>query len=219
MKKITALSICIMLVITSISFIASAETKNTFEKRDLPFDVRLDIRITTKNNAIIPFYSHGGILPILLFNHLDIISFSLYEKTDDLEHLFASMKVNKFKFSEYRSVYVIYWTHDGIDYYASTYLHSLGDYVIQFCGYWEEGHTIYHHTIVEGDILENENKITWKIPKDLIGNPDVGESLTNIHAATYLVYQKDCGAPRQLRLASDYLRPLFGEGYTYSIQY
>ena len=99
MKKITALSICIMLVITSISFIASAETKNTFEKKDIPFDVRLDIRITTKNSLTIPIHSHGGILPILLFNHLDIISLSLYEKTDDPEHLFASMEVNKFKFS------------------------------------------------------------------------------------------------------------------------
>jgi len=219
MKKITTLSICVMLVIISIPFLASAETENIFEKKDMPFDVRLDIRLTTDNNKIIPIHSHGGFLPAILFNFLDIRSFSIIESTDSPEYLYASMEVTTFKCSEYRSIYVIYWTNSGIDYYASTYLHSLGDYVVPFCGYWEEDHTKYHHTTIEGDILENENRITWQIPKNLIGSPDPGEYLTNIHAATYLVYQKDCGAPRQLRLASDYAGPIFEDGYTYTIQY
>ena len=131
------------------------------------------------------------------------------------------MDVTKFKSSEYRSVFVIYWTHDGIDYYTCTYLHSLGDYICPFCGYWgDESHTEYHHTIIEGDILEEENRITWKIPKELIGNPDAGEILTDIHAGTFLIYQKDCGAPRQLCIASDFAEPLplIESEYTYRIQ-
>jgi len=218
MKKITALSICIMLVITSISFIASAETKNAFEKKDFPFDVRLDIRLKTKNNLTIPIHSHGGVLPSLLFNFIDIRSFSLYELTENPEYLYASIEVGNFHYSEYRSVYMISWCYNGIEYYTCTYTHSEGEYVCPFCGYWGEDYTEYHHTIIEGNILEEDNKITWEIPKNLIGDPNTGAVLQDIQSSTYLIYQKDCGAPRQLRLASDHCEPLFVDDYSYTIQ-
>ena len=82
MKKITQILICMMMVIASIPLIASANTENILEKKDLPFDVRLDIRLKTKNNLTIPIHSHGGVLPGLLFNFIDIRSFSLYELTE-----------------------------------------------------------------------------------------------------------------------------------------
>lgn len=206
------LFICFMPVIHSTTIL------EPFEKKDFPFDVRFDIRFTTQNNRTIPLHSHWGPLAILFFNFLDIRSFSLYEITDNPDYLYASMEVTRFQYSEYRSVYIIYWCYNGIEYYACTFTHSLGEYVAPFCGYWEEDNTDYHHTIIDGDILEEENRITWKIPKNLIGDPDYGEMLQNIHAASYLMFQKDCGAPRQLRLASDHAKPIFDNEYTYTIQ-
>lgn len=155
-----------------------------------------------------------------MFRFLNIQSFSVYEITDTPEYLYASMEVSKFKYPEYWAVYAIFWCYNGTEYYVATYTHSLGDYICAFCGYWEEDHTAYRHTIIQGDILEEENQITWKIPKDLIGNPECGAVLQNIHAVSHLQYQKDCGAPRQLCLASDYAEPfpLVGSEYTYTIQ-
>lgn len=217
-NKIVVLLCSMLLFISVMPVIHSTTIIEPFEKKDFAFDVRFDIRFTTQNNRTIFVHSHRGLLPMLLFNFLDIRSFSLYEMTDTPEYIYASMEVTKFQYSEYRSVYVIYWCYNGIDYYASFYTHSLGEYVTPFCGYWEENHIDYHNTIIDGDILEEENRITWKIPKNLIGDPNNGEMLRNIHAATYLMYQKDCGAPRQLRLASDYAEPIIGNEYIYTIE-
>jgi hypothetical protein len=196
-----------------------AETENILEKKDIPFDVRLDIRITTPNNRTIPLHSRLGVIPGLLLNHLDIRSFSLYEKIDDPANLYASIEVSKFKFSEYRTCYAIHWNFNGITYYVGTNTHSSGEYVSPICGYWEECGTIYHNYQINGDIIENENTITWVIPKDKIGNPEYGDNLFDIVASSHLIYQKDCQAPFKLNLASDYARPLLDDGYTYSIQY
>ena len=71
------------------------------------------------------------------------------------------MEVNKFKFSEYRTCYALHWNYKGISYYVGTNTHSLGEYISPICGYWEECGTIYHNYQIEGDILEDENNITW----------------------------------------------------------
>ena len=219
MKKIITIFLCMMLIITTISFISSAQIENIFEKKDFPFDVRFDIRLTTQKNRTIPIYYHRGIIPILLFKHLDIISFSLYEKTDDPEHLYASMEVKNFKFSEYRTCYALHWIFNGIKYYVGTNTHSNGEFISPICGYWEECGTIYHNYQIEGDILENENKITWIIPKEHIGNPNSGDTLYELYGSSFLIYQKDCDAPNKLYIASDKADSLLGGGYTYSIQY
>ncbi len=221
MKGKIAIMICCMLVFMCVMPVIQSTTMvEPFEKKDFPFDVRFDIRFTTQNNKTIPLHSHWGPLTILLFKFLDIRSFSLYEKTDTPEYLYASMDVSKFQYSEYRSVYAIFWCYNGTQYYAATYTHSLGGNITHFCGYWGEDYTDYHHTIIEGDILEQENRISWKIPKNLIGDPNNGAVLQNIYAASHLQYQKDCRAPRQLCLASDYAEPipLVGSEYTYIIQ-
>jgi hypothetical protein len=219
MKKIKALLIFIILFITTITFLSSVQADNVFEKKDLPFDVCLDLRISTKNNRMIPIHSHRGIIPMILFNHLDIRSFSVYEKIDDNEYLYASMLVNKFKFSEYRICYSLHWTFNGISYYVGTNTHSLGEYISPLCGYWEECGTIDHNYQIEGDIIEDENSITWKIPREYIGNPKSGDTLEDLYASSHLIYQKDCSAPMKLNLASDYVRPLLIDGYKYSMQY
>lgn len=219
MKKIIILFLCVMLVLVTIPISISADPVNVFEKKDLPFDVRIDIRITNKNNRTIPIHSRMAILPNFLCNYLDILSFSLYEDSEEPDYLFASIEVNKFKFSEYRACYALHWKYNGLSYYVGTNAHSLGEYISPICGYWEECGTIYHNYRIEGDILVDENRITWIIPKELIGNPNPGDVLQDLTASSHLIYQKDCSAPMKLNIASDYAGPLFGDGYTFSIEY
>lgn len=217
-NKITLLLCGMLLFMCVVPVVQSTAMVDPFEKKDLPFDVRLDIRFTTQNNKVIPVHSSRGLLTMFLLNFLDIRSFSIYENTDTPEYLYASMEVTKFQYSEYRSAYAIYWCYNEIQYVAYTNTHSFGDAVGSACGYWGEDPTDYHSTIIQGDVLENENKITWKIPKNLIGDPNTGAVLQNIYAASFLMYNKDCEAPIQLRLASDYAEPIPGFEYTYTIQ-
>lgn len=219
MKKTKIVLICFMLLLICIMpVINSNETLNEFEKNDLPFDVRLDIRITTKNNRTLPIHSHVGLLPSILFKYIDILSFSIYEDSENPEYLYATMQIRDFQFSEYRTCYALYWTYKGIEYYVGTNTHSLGDFISPVCGYFEDCYTDYQDYIIQGDIQEEENIISWIIPKEYIGNPSIGETLTDIHAASYLIYQKDCSALPRLRLASDRVAPIYGDGYTYTLQ-
>jgi hypothetical protein len=205
-----------MLVIVTLPISISADPINEFEKRDLPFDTALDIRVTLKNNRTIPIHKHHGILPRFLFGNIDIISFSLYEKNDDPDHLYANMILNKFKFSEYRTCYAIYFTFNDIRYYIATNTHSRGEAIGEICGYFtNNGGVIYQ---IDGEIIKDENKITWKVPREYVGYVSSGDTLEELFAASYLIYQKDCQADYKLNIASDIVKPLFGDGYSYTLQ-
>ena len=216
MKKIVILFLCIMLVLITIPISISADPINVFEKNDLPFDTALDIRLTLKNNWTIPLHTHRGILPRFLFGNIDIISFSLFEKNDDPNHLYANMIVNKFKFSEYRTCYAIYFTHNEIKYYIAINTHSRGNAISAICGYFTDNGGVIYQT--EGEVIEEENKLTWKVPRENIGDINSGDTLENLFAASYLIYPKDCQADYKLNIASDMAKPLFGNGYSYTLQ-
>ncbi len=219
MKNKLAVLMCGMLLFMCVMpVIQSTIMVEPFEKKDLPFDVMLNICFITQKNKVIPVHSSIGLLTMSLLNFLDIRSFSIYETPDTPEYLYASMEVTNFQYSEYRSTYAIYWYYKGIQYAAYTNTHSLGEVVSSSCGYWGETSTDFNYTIIEGDILEEQNTITWKIPKNLIGDPTYGAVLQNIHAISSLNYQKDCEAPMQIRLAIDFAEPLPGFEYTYTLQ-
>ena len=52
-----------------------------------------------------------------------------------------------------------------------------------------------------------------------MGNPSSGDLLENIHARTFLFYQKDCMARIKLCLAIDRAGPLGSNCYSYELIY
>jgi len=218
MKRIIVPCICMMLVITIIPFAASEEMENKFEKNDFKFDVFHQIRFVRKNGLIKTaiFQSWNPIMQIFL-KHLDIVSFSIYEDTNDSEFLYAKMEIRDFQYSERRTSYAIYWTHDSTLYYVCTNTHTMGECFGSIAGYFDEDGTD-HSTPVNGVINEEESILTWVIPKNIIGNLEAGDQLVEIHANTYLIYQKDCEARIKLILANDQAYPLINECYSYIIQ-
>ncbi|UCD13332.1 MAG: hypothetical protein JSW60_07180 [Thermoplasmatales archaeon] len=219
MKKIIVPCICLMLVMTITPLVTSEEIENEFEKKDFKFDVFHSIRFVRKNGKILTaiFQSWNPLWQIFL-KHLDIVSFSIFEDTNDQEFLHAKMKIRDFRYSERRTCYAIYWTHDGTRYFVGTNTHTEGENVSSTAGYFGEDNTA-HSTPVNGEINEEGSTLTWVIPKDIIGNPEAGDQLVEIHANTYLIYQKDCEARIKLYLANDRANPPRNECYTYVIQY
>lgn len=208
-----------MLVMTIMPLVASEEIENEFEKNDFKFDVHHSIRLVRKNGKIpiAIFQSWNPLLQIFL-KYLDIVSFSIFEDTDEPEFLHANMRIRNFKYSELRSCYYIYWKYDGTRCFAGTNTHTKGEYVRSIAGYWDADDTA-HYSTINGEINEEDNTLTWTIPKDLILNPEAGDQLVEIYAGTFLIYQKDCDAKIQLHLANDRAEPPINQCYSYTVQY
>ena len=206
MKKIIIPCICIMLVITTAPLVVSEENENIFNKTDFKFDVR-------------PLFLLQNLNPLwqIIFKHLDIVSFSISEDPDEPEFLHANMKIRDFRYSELRSCYVIYFTYNHVDYYIATITHTKGKYVSFKSGYFNHDGT-GDYTQIDGEINEEENEITWKVPKENIGNPKMGDEFVDIHANTLLILQKDCYAKFPIHLVKDTAKPLLETGYTYTVQ-
>jgi hypothetical protein len=195
-----------MLVITITPLIACGEVANELEKNDFKYDVRPRFLFARFN----PLWQRP-------LRHLDIVSFSIYEDTEESEFLHANMKIRDFSFSKLRTSYVIYFTFDNYCYYIGASTHTNGEFVSFTVGYFEEDGT-GHYSEIEGEINEEESVISWKAPKEKIGNPDVGDELVNIHANTFLTLQKKCDVKIPIHLAVDVAKPLFRIGYSYSVQ-
>jgi len=133
--------------------------------------------------TIIPLVACGEVT----LKHLDIVSFSIFEDSEEPDFLHASIKLRDFKYSNLRTCYVVYFT--------------------------------FNCNRVDCEINEEENTMTWIVPKDVIGNPEAGDQFEDVHASTYLILQKNCEARFPLHLAKDIARPLIGAGYTYTVQY
>lgn len=204
MKKIIVPCLCMMLVITTAPLVVSEG--NDFEKKDLKFDVK-------------PMFLFQHLNPLwqIFLKHLDIVSFSISEDSDEPGFLHASMKVRDFKYSKLRSAYVIYFNFKCVDYYIAATGHTEGEFVSFTSGYFDPDGS-GHYTQIDGEINEGENEITWKVPKDLIGNPEMGDEFVDIHANTFLILQKDCQAKYPLHLARDIAKPLIKFGYAYTVQ-
>jgi hypothetical protein len=185
--------------------VACGEVVNELEKKDFKFDVR-------------PLFLFQHLNPLwqIYLKHLDIVTFSIYEDSDEPGFLYATMDLRDFRYSERLSVYVIYWTYECTHYYAITHIHTGGEAISIKAGYFDISGTA-HSTPINGDINEEESTLTWFVPKDIIGNPEAGDEFTDIHANTFLVLQKGCEMKFPIYLAKDIARPLIRAGYTYSL--
>jgi hypothetical protein len=218
MKKIIVPCIVMMLMMTISPLVVSAEIENEFEKDDFKFDVFNCVRFIRKNGKLLSqlFQSWNPLWQIFL-KHLDIVSFSIYEDSAEPEFLNVKMVIRDFKYTERRTSYFIYWTYDNIRYFVGTNTNTEGENVSSIAGYFSDDKED-HYTQINGEINEEDGTLTWAIPKDIIGNPEVGDQLLEIHAGTYLIYQKDCEAPIKLILANDRANPPKNQCYTYVLQ-
>ena len=206
MKKIIVPCICFMLVMTITPLVVSGEVVNELEKNDFKYDVRPMWLLARWN----PLWQ----IPL---KYLDIVSFSIFEDSEEPDFLQASIELRDFKYSNLRICYVIYFTFNCSRYYVGTNIHSEGEFVSAIAGYFDSYGC--HDTPIDCEINEEENTLTWTVPKDVIGNPETGDQFETIRANTYLILQKNCEARFPLTIAKDIARPIIKEGYSYQVQY
>jgi hypothetical protein len=111
---------------------------------------------------------------------LDIESAWFYEIEEEPDYLFITLKILFLK-EKYNAVFSIRWSFDGEEYAAGVNTFTFRDTIFR-CGlpkqatYWQ-----WNKMPTCAGIIDN-GKITWKIPKSSIGNPQPGDVLTNTKA-------------------------------------
>lgn len=207
MKKIFVFCLCMMLTITITPLVACGEIVNELEKNDFKFDVRPMF-----------LFARFNLFWQIPLKNLDIVSFSIFEDSEEPDFLQASITLRGFGYSNLRTCYVIYFTFNCIRYYIGINTHTDGEYISSIAGYFDENNNC-HDTTVDCEINEEENIMTWNVPKDVIGNPESGDQLEDVHASSFLILQRDCDAKFPIHLAKDIAGPIFRVGYSYEVQY
>ena len=187
MKPIISLFFVCMLLITAlipISATVNAGTENDPEIRDHIFDVRL-----------------FGFLPFLFqvyFKHIDMISIWFSEDSDEPDYLYVSLKLRDLKENtdSLESVYVVHWVHEDKMWEAALKIHPTGIYGTPHIHRYY-GHDDYSDFWTVDCTLDFEdNIITWKIPKDKIGNPKPGDQIIDTWGFTNLRHTEESGKLR-----------------------
>lgn len=219
MKKIIIFGLCVMLVVTMVPSGSADEVVQGFEETDFRFDVLHGIRIYWNHGRFVSsvFQSWNPLYQMLL-KHIDIVSFGIVEDDEFPGMLFIQLDIRDLALSERRTCYGVYWNFEDVTYFAGSNMHTGGDMVSHHAGYFtQQGEAIC--TNISGHVDEDLNMISWVVPRDVVGDPSSGDLLDNIHAKTYVFYQKDCEARIKLCLASDMAQSRGSSCYSYELIY
>jgi len=123
------------------------------------------------------------------FGNIDINSTWFSEKTEEPNYLFICMKINQPNQNKIQQTFAVGWEYNGIEYGCSLYI-SL--HIIGWEG-WAAGEYINsapgggpnYHSIDKGTYDKSTGIITWKIPKEIIGNPGPSDVLTKTQSTAF----------------------------------
>jgi hypothetical protein len=127
------------------------------------------------------------ILDIEHLDFLDVLSAWFYEREIEPDYLFTSIKFKDLDLPNNRVIYSMYWNYDDSDYAVTVHIQDNGEIHI-FSTYIDSLGVQYE---IDGSIDKENNIITFKIPKDYIGDPKPGDILTNTNAWAGLRFSKE----------------------------
>jgi hypothetical protein len=127
------------------------------------------------------------ILDIEHLDFLDVLSAWFYEREIEPDYLFTSIKFKDLDLPNNRVIYSMYWNYDDSDYAVTVHIQDNGEIHI-FSIYIDSLGVQYE---IDGSIDKENNIITFKIPKDYIGDPKPGDILTNTNAWAGLRFSKE----------------------------
>ena len=123
-----------------------------------------------------------------MFKQIDMVSIWFFEDVNQSNYLFVSFKMKDLvsRTRIFEAIYVIDWNYKD-NYYAASvnvFPNGASDFL---CGKANDKCNDYEsYVICDGTFDVDNDIITWKIPKDAIGNPEPGDTLIKIFANTHL---------------------------------
>lgn len=188
-KRIINILIGFILVITLLSLSLSAGDENNPEIKDPENDI---IGPLIKHPILYKILQSIGKIPVQSFDFMDIKSAWFYESDNEPNYLFASIKIKNLDYIPLRAIYAIHWTFNDKNYGASCHTHSNGIFkwfaagqIFGLLDNWayKKGLIV---DLTDCIIDDENNLLTLKIPKNIIGNPNPGDILTYTNAWTGL---------------------------------
>lgn len=158
-KYLTSLIVC-FLVVGFIPQLVNAGDQNNPE-------------ITDSENDVLLLGQFASPIANRLLKHMDIHSAWFYEKSDEPNVVYVTLKLQEVKKTRLMGIYGVAWHHDGLEYAV----------VLIFChgkenlsGIQIEG-TNYIPMEDFYTLDDEKNTITWAVPKEAIGNLTVSDTL------------------------------------------
>jgi hypothetical protein len=126
------------------------------------------------------------------FGNIDINSVWFSEKTEEPNYLFVCMKINEPNLNKIQQTFAVFWEYEGIIYGCGMFI---GLYIIGWES-WSAGEYINsapgggpnYYGIDKGTYDKSTGIITYKIPKDIIGDPRPGDVLTKTWSNAFQRY-------------------------------
>ena len=208
MKERACILVGMLLISALIPLTASAGDPNDPEVTDRIRDVRGFF-------GLIP----RALIPQFFLKHVDIQSAWFYEDSNNPDYLSISLKVRdlEVKLSDneqktYDTIYTVRWYLND-EFYVSG-LHVFSDGHITEYSVGKESDENYF-VLCQGTFEEQENIITWLVPKDGIGNPQPGDVLLRPWAWIGIrIIDNDTG-----NYGGELVKDWTSEGREYTIQY
>ncbi len=115
-----------------------------------------------------------------------------FEKSEEPNYLFVSMKINEPKLYKIQQTFAVFWEYNGIEYGCGLFI---GLYILGW-ELWDAGEYINsapgggpnYFEIDKGTYDKTTGIITWKIPKEIIGKPTPGDVITKTWSNAFQRY-------------------------------
>lgn len=145
---------------------------------------------------------------------IDIVSAWFYEDQNESNYLFMTIKVVNLNYLFFlKSTYLVVWRHDVYVYTASLTIQFLGLYSVAVI----KRSYPTKINLIRAFFDKENNLVTFKIPKNLIDNPQHGDVLTGTRAASAIT--TTFGFILDFYLAADTAPNFQASGENYIIQY
>jgi hypothetical protein len=125
-----------------------------------------------------------ALLQIDSFDFIDIDSAWFYENPSEPEQLYTTLKLKDLTPIPQRAIYTIHWKSNGVPYTVWAHLHNNEQSSSCFVGV--DRRLNYKWQPAEASYDFDNNIIIFKMDKEYIGNPRIGDCLTNTFAWTAL---------------------------------
>jgi hypothetical protein len=163
-RKIISIVIITLLILTSLSMLVSAGLENTS-----------DPIITDEEGDA--------------FGYLDILEINFFEKETEPNYLFVTMSIAEPSNFKFQQTFAVFWKYKNIQYSCGFGIgFGIGEkWKIFDAGQYDNqapygGPGIYE---VYGEYDIGSGIISWKIPKDIIGDPNPNDILTNTYGNAF----------------------------------
>jgi len=212
-KKLTGLFICMLLITTlfSTTGIVTAGSEQNPEIVDETDDL---FGTFIRMPILLNIFKGLKIFNLETFDFMDIKSAWFYEIQGQPEYLYTAIKMNDLVFINQRTIYAMHWNFDGKSYAVGVHVYSNGAIKSFFAGRTMGRWGVYEEA--GGSFEINNDIVRFQIPKNLIGDPEPGDVLTQTDAWTGLRFIFE---PFTIPLGGEVAKDWAGYGSNYTIQY